>query len=438
MNKIRFILILFFSFLFLSINHAQTIKRWTFSSLGKLGTIVNNKDSLMFEYTFGQCPGCNVLIGGSTFLRQGFQQPLVDVKKAVDTTNTGGGGGSTGLPPCTANDPAGNFNLDFAITPMTTTCGTYFDFEYTSDVKPSMKFAWDFSSTGVPRYSTAQNPEKIGFTNKGAKFIRLEAGVTCSKSITKVLDVTVDAFVAQATQGGDINCKGQKTSSISLAVFGGTAPYSYQWSNNLANTPNQSNIGGGNYSYTVTDSKNCSFSSTISIVEPKDSLSVKVTVKDETCRDTKDGQLVLTVKGGTPGYDFLWSDGATSKDRLNLGIGTLFVTITDDNGCTVNARGEVKRFCDKTGKDFPNTFTPNDDGINDGWEFPGIDDFPNNKVEVFNRWGQLIFDKTGYKSGEWKGTNSDGQPLPAGPYFYVVNLNDRDKTVFSGAVTIIR
>lgn len=439
MNKIRFFLILIFSAsLFLA--HSQTIKRWTFSSTGKLGTIIgSNKDTLMVEYTFGQCPGCNTLNAGSTYLRQGYQQPIVDIKKAIDTTKNGGpGSNGTGLPPCAANDPAGKFNIDFSVTQKSTTCGTYFNFEYTGDVKPNMKFAWDFSSSGVPRYSTLQNPEKIGFASKGTKFIRIEAGTTCAKSITKPIDVTVDAFLAQAKEGSEIKCKGEKTSSIELSVFGGTPPFSYKWSNNLAPVASHTNIGGGTYSYTITDSKDCTFSSTSTIVEPKDSLKVKIAVKDETCKDTKDGQLTLTVKGGTPGYEFLWSDGVTSKDRLNLSISTLSVTVTDDNGCIATGRGEVKRYCDKTGNDFPNTFTPNDDGINDGWEFPGIDDFPNNKVEVFNRWGQLVYNKTGYKSGEWKGLNADGQPLPAGPYYYVVNLNDRDKTVFSGAVTIIR
>lgn len=438
MSKIRLIFILLFSSILFSVQ-AQTIKRWTFSSLGKLGYISNsNKDTIMVEYTFGQCPGCNVLIGGSTFLRQGFQQPLIDIKKPVDTTKTnGGGGGSTGLPPCSANDPASKFNIDFTSSPKLTTCGTYFDFEYTGDVIQSMKFAWDFTSSGVPRYSSNQNPEKIGFTTQGVKFVRLEAGTTCYKSITKPLDVTVNAFVAQAKVGAEINCKGEKNSSIDLSVFGGTAPYKYQWSNS-STTANLNNIGAGTYSYTVTDFNDCVFSSDATIIEPKDSLKVKIAVKDETCKGTKDGQLILNVKGGTPGYEFFWADSVNTKDRLNLSVGLYNVTITDDNGCMVKATGEVKLFCDKTGKDFPNTFTPNDDGINDGWEFPGIDDFPNNKVEVFNRWGQLLYNKTGYKSGEWKGLNSDGEPLPSGPYYYVVYLNDRDKTVFSGAVTIIR
>jgi gliding motility-associated-like protein len=421
---------------------AQTIKRFTLSSTGKLGNYISDaKDTIAVEYTFGQCPGCTVLNGGSFFLRQGFQQPLADMVK--DTTGGGGnggnsGGGGTGLPPCAPNDPAGNFNIDFNITNQITTCGTYYDFEYTGDLKPNMKFGWDFSPTGIPRYAYISDPKKIGFTSKGIKFIRLEAGVTCSKSITKTLNVTQDAFVAQAVSKGNILCNGQKTGEITLTAYGGTPPYKYQWSSGLSATTNHKNLGAGNYLFTVTDVNSCEFSSSVTIVEPKAALAVTAKVKDEACKDTKDGEINLTTTGGTAPYEFLWNDNAATPTRTNLVAGTYKVTITDDNGCTTSISADVKRFCDKTGNDFPNTFTPNDDGINDGWEFPGIDDFPKNTVEVFNRWGALVFSTSGYKSGQWKGTNEKGQPLPAGPYYYVVKLNDRDKTIISGAVTIIR
>jgi gliding motility-associated-like protein len=440
MSKLRFIL--FFSIFLSSLDsHAQGIKRWTLCSMGKLGTYVSdNKDTIIVEATFGQCPGCTVISNGSNYIRQGFQQPLADVRK--DTTSGpggpgGGGPGGTGLPPCQPNDPAGAFMMDFTITPQSTSCGTYYNFEYTGDVKPNMKFGWDFSPTGVPRYANIKDPNKVGFISKGIKFIRLEAGVTCSKSITKTLNVTEEAFVAQGVPKGNILCKGAKTGEILLTAYGGTPPYNYSWSNNLSGT-NPKNLGGGNYFFTVTDNKNCDFSSSVTIVEPKDSLKVLAKVKDETCRDTKDGEISLTIKGGTAPYDILWNDNANTPLRGNLSIGKLSVIVKDNNGCSASKSYEIKRYCDKKATDFPNTFSPNDDGFNDGWEFPGIDDFPNNKVEIYNRWGALVFSTTGYKSGAWKGMNTSGQPLPAGPYYYVIHLNDRDKTIFSGAVTIIR
>jgi gliding motility-associated-like protein len=439
MSKLRFILYLFiFSYSLQS--HAQGIKRWTFCSSGKLNTFISGKDTILVESTFGQCPGCSVISDGSMYIRQGFQQPLADVPKdtikgPIDTIP---GGGGTGLLPCKTGDPAGAFMMDFTITAQKGTCGTYYDFEYTGDVKAGMKYAWDFSPTGVPRYAYIKDPSKIGFISKGIKFIRIEAGVTCSKSITKTLNVTEDAFVAQGVSKGPILCKGVKSGEITLTAYGGTPAYKYAWSNNLPATTVQKNLGGGNYFFTVTDTKDCEFSSSVTIAEPKDSLKVLAKVKDETCKDTKDGEINLTIKGGTVPYSVLWNDNGNIPLRGNLSIGTYSVIVTDENGCKVAKSFEVKRYCDKTANDFPNTFSPNDDGINDGWEFPGIDDFPNNKVEIYNRWGALVFSVTGYKSGDWKGLNTNGQPLPAGPYYYVVNLNDRDKTVFSGAVTIIR
>lgn len=437
MRKIRLLSLIISTFVISYSLSAQDIKRWTLSSTGRLGYYISaNNDSLAVQSTFGQCPGCTVLNGGSNFIRQGFQQPLADKPQPIDTTTNNGGG--TGLPPCKANDPASNFTLDFSIVEKRNTCGLYYDFEYTGDESPNMKYAWDFSATGVPRYSIEKDPKSIAFTSKGLKFIRLEGGVTCSKSITKTVDVTETAFVAQAIAGAAIKCKGEKTGQITLNVYGGDAPYTYAWSGGLAANKLQTNIAGGTYAFTVTDNKKCQQTGSVVVVEPKDSLRVLASVKDETCKSTKDGVISLLPKGGTAPYAFLWSDNASSAQRNNLSQGTYTVTVTDDNGCIASISAVVKLYCEKTGKDFANTFTPNGDGKNDGWEFPGIDDFPNNTVEIFNRWGMLVFNKKGYKSGEWFGDNNSGEPLPAGPYYYVVNLNDRDKTVFAGAVTIIR
>ena len=82
-------------------------------------------------------------------------------------------------------------------------------------------------------------------------------------------------------------------------------------------------------------------------------------------------------------------------------------------------------------------FSPNGDNMNDTWTIEGIENYPDNKVMVFNRWGNLVYDKEGYLN-DWDGTwRSDN--LPDGTYFYLVEVNINGKTeTFSGYLQIHR
>ncbi|MEM1120777.1 MAG: gliding motility-associated C-terminal domain-containing protein [Bacteroidota bacterium] len=83
-----------------------------------------------------------------------------------------------------------------------------------------------------------------------------------------------------------------------------------------------------------------------------------------------------------------------------------------------------------------NALSPNGDGINDVFQIDGIEDFPNNSVEVFNRWGNSVYEMAGYKN-EWNGTwSNDGKLLPDGTYFYLFNTGEGE--VFSGWLEIKR
>lgn len=91
----------------------------------------------------------------------------------------------------------------------------------------------------------------------------------------------------------------------------------------------------------------------------------------------------------------------------------------------------------KVAKDFevPNTFTPNGDGINDRWSISNMSVYPNYRAQVFNRYGQVIFDSKN-NSGDWDGT-LNGTAVPSGTYYYVIDL-DGARPTKKGYVTIIR
>jgi gliding motility-associated-like protein len=83
----------------------------------------------------------------------------------------------------------------------------------------------------------------------------------------------------------------------------------------------------------------------------------------------------------------------------------------------------------------PNTFTPNGDGYNDVWEIKYLSAYPNNTVDVYNRYGEKLYSSVGYGlpwDGKYKGTD-----VPPGTYYYIINPKNGRK-VISGSVTIIR
>jgi gliding motility-associated-like protein len=85
---------------------------------------------------------------------------------------------------------------------------------------------------------------------------------------------------------------------------------------------------------------------------------------------------------------------------------------------------------------FPNSFTPNGDGINDNWELTALAPYPNCTVNIYNRYGSAIFTSIGYGipwDGKYKGAN-----VPDGTYYYIINAHHNNVRVASGSVTVIR
>ena len=90
-----------------------------------------------------------------------------------------------------------------------------------------------------------------------------------------------------------------------------------------------------------------------------------------------------------------------------------------------------------TGLYIPSAFTPNNDGKNDQWTIPGLALYPDARVQVFNRAGQLVFDQKSYTSNTWDGSFR-GTQQPIGVYIYMIRLNDGTGRMLKGTVSIIR
>jgi gliding motility-associated-like protein len=87
----------------------------------------------------------------------------------------------------------------------------------------------------------------------------------------------------------------------------------------------------------------------------------------------------------------------------------------------------------------PNAISPNGDNVNDDWVIENIEGFPNCEVEVYNRYGSLVWKSTGYKTN-WAGVNfRNGEVLPDGTYFYVIDLKSEVfKDPYKGYIQIVK
>lgn len=155
------------------------------------------------------------------------------------------------------------------------------------------------------------------------------------------------------------------------------------------------------------------------------------------------GETRLLAKGG---IKYVWypssglSDTTIAYPIATPSVTTFYkVIVKDANSCI--ATDSVTVFVthsDTCGIHIYTGITPNGDGANDVWWIDGIAAFPDNNVDIFNRWGSLVWAGKNYDNKKvfWYGQNAKGEPLPAGTYYYVVTL--KAKKPHSGWVELTR
>ncbi|MEO0469867.1 MAG: T9SS type A sorting domain-containing protein [Bacteroidota bacterium] len=133
-----------------------------------------------------------------------------------------------------------------------------------------------------------------------------------------------------------VTVSGASDGAIDLSVVGGTAPYTYLWSNG-ATTQDLSNISEATYVVSVTDNMGCvkTDSATIGVAPPPCTLTASASGTDVSCFNATDGSASVVANGGTPPYAYSWSNGENTALASNLSAGTYTVTVTDNNGCEV-------------------------------------------------------------------------------------------------------
>lgn len=160
-------------------------------------------------------------------------------------------------------------------------------------------------------------------------------------SATASATVTEPAILSITETVSNISCKGGSNGSIQTISSGGSGTYSYLW-NNGASTPAISGLSAGSFSVTVTDGNGCSTSKSILVTAPS-AIQLTTTTTNAGCSGSNTGSISLTVSGGTPSYQYLWSNGATTQQLQQIPAGNYTVSVEDGNSCTATASVNVNQ-----------------------------------------------------------------------------------------------
>jgi gliding motility-associated-like protein len=266
-------------------------------------------------------------------------------------------------------------------------------------------------STGSTNQSVVIQP----FSSSVYSVVGTNSGL-CSD--TAFLSITVLPLPnVSAYASSTLACIGQ---SISLNATGNAT--TYYWQPNGLFGPSQVVQVSGSTTYTLygQSSNGCGNLSTVFVDVQSGSSAIPVVTPSVVCAGDS---AILTVVGGIVPS---WSINPVPNTSVVMPIANTSYTAhaTDMNGCSSDIVFQVliNSNCDVI---VYSGFTPNGDGINDYLVIDNIEKYSNNKVDVYNRWGNKVFSTTQYDNmnNHWDG-KQNGKALTSGTYFYIIETKD--------------
>ena len=298
-----------------------------------------------------------------------------------------------------------------------------------------------YSWTGQGGFTSSN--QNISFLFAGSYIIEVTSPTGCIVRDTAEVKAKSNLSVFL---GNIVDCSGADSVKLKPVVTGTSDPITYQWYN-----LNGSVIGND---------------STLTVVMPNDTTYFVIGVVAGGCSATDTGyvapgqipdvdaglnqSIVLgqeVTLGGSPtttwgGSTFIWTpDEALSNNQVSNPIAaptetTLYqVEVTNILGCKNSDTILIV-----VTKKLPilSGFTPNGDGVNDTWELDFLDKYPSVQVDVYNRWGELLFHSEEGYPVPWDG-KFNGEDVPVGTYYFVIDLKDGEfPEPISGPITIVR
>jgi gliding motility-associated-like protein len=180
---------------------------------------------------------------------------------------------------------------------------------------PAYSFSWSNGATTEDISGLSAGAYSVTITDNNGCTISTSANVNTPSGITATSTTT------------DVACNGDATGAIDLTATGGTAPYTFNWSN-AATTEDINNVVAGIYTVTITDATSCVSILTDTITE-NPAINIVLTPTDASCNGASDGCVVATVSGGSGNYGYSWPNGATLDSICGLAAGNYTLTVTD-------------------------------------------------------------------------------------------------------------
>ena len=307
-----------------------------------------------------------------------------------------------------------------------------------------------------------------GVTNNSGVFSGVLAGKSLAYSITDgnqcgpvtgTLDVLEPEIIVPVAAITNVTCKGAANGFVNLTVKGGVAPFTFAWTGPgafTATTQNLAALSGGTYNLTVTDAHGCLKTTSVIVKESDTPLSASATSTPEIQTTSMDGTRILNdaggtitpaVIGGTSPFTYSWTGPnsyiSSSEFPTDLVGGTYNGMITDANGCTTTTSAIITVQI-VLAEDVncpivvPNSFSPNGDGIHDYFKIACLYNYANPIIEIYNRWGNLVYKKDHYGDTDfwgseaaawWNGRSENNltigdQVMPVGTYYYILKLTN--------------
>ena len=181
-------------------------------------------------------------------------------------------------------------------------------------------------------WSTGQTASSLTSLSPGTYSVTATDNVGCTHDTTiTISEPTI--LVASIAGTTPETCPGVANGSITSGVVGGTAPYSYSWSNGGV-AAMMNNLNGGLYSLTVTDANGCTATTSGTVTTIPTTLSLNISgVTNNVCYSGTSGAAVANGTGGASPYSYSWSNGSTNSNLANVASGTYYITVTDANSC---------------------------------------------------------------------------------------------------------
>ena len=243
--------------------------------------------------------------------------------------------------------------------------------------------------------------------------VTITDAIGCSKDTTiTIADVTPTVFVADVQH---VACNGSANGAIDITIIEGTPGYTFEWETGHT-TEDLTGLTAGTYRLKITDGNGCSVWGSFNVMEAQ-ALTATLDVVQPTA--STDGDIDLTVEGGTAPYSYTWNTGDVSEDLFGVPAGYYQVTVIDANGCDVMVDKTIQNISTASVNNlesvninvFPN---PTSDYATVTWDNNEV-----TKLTVVNANGQVV-----ENADVDLQNNYTTQNLNAGMYF--INLTDNN------------